>query len=55
MTLHEKLTPGVKAIELEEEGTLEEAEKTRQQIPGSPRDLSPKTPSTAQRKCNEEF
>jgi hypothetical protein len=36
MTLHEKLQLGVKAIELEEQGKLEEAKKIRQQIPMPP-------------------
>jgi hypothetical protein len=33
MTLHDKLQLGVKAIELEKQGKLEEAEKIRRQIP----------------------
>jgi hypothetical protein len=36
MTLHEKLSLSVKAIELEKQGKLEEAEKIRQQIPMPP-------------------
>jgi hypothetical protein len=36
MTLHEKLQLGVKAIELKEQGKLEEAKKIRQQIPMPP-------------------
>jgi hypothetical protein len=36
MTLHEKLELGVKAIELEKQGKLEEAKKIRQQIPMPP-------------------
>ncbi|MDR2784495.1 MAG: hypothetical protein LBB83_01120, partial [Treponema sp.] len=33
MTLHDKLQLGVKAIELEKQGNLEEAGKIRRQIP----------------------
>jgi hypothetical protein len=36
MTLDEKLSLSVKAIELEEKGKLEEAEKIRRQIPMPP-------------------
>jgi hypothetical protein len=36
MTLHEKLSLSVKAIELEKQGKLEEAKKIRQQIPMPP-------------------
>jgi hypothetical protein len=36
MTFHEKLSLSVKAIELEKEGKLEEAEKIRRQIPMPP-------------------
>jgi hypothetical protein len=36
MTLHEKLQIGVKAIELEKLGKLEEARKLRQQVPMPP-------------------
>jgi hypothetical protein len=36
MTLHEKLQLGVKAIELEKQGRLEEAAKIRRQIPMPP-------------------
>jgi hypothetical protein len=36
MTLHEKLQIGVKAIELEKQGKLEEAKKLKRQIPMPP-------------------
>lgn len=36
MTLHEKLQLGTRAIELEKQGKLKEAEKIRQQIPMPP-------------------
>jgi hypothetical protein len=36
MTLHEKLQIGAQAIELEEQGKLEEAEKLRRKIPMPP-------------------